>query len=169
MNIDQIITTIIETEGGYNDVPGDDGGPTNFGITLDTLSAWRKAACTAEDVRHLSATEARAIYEQEYVRGPGFDRIASEALRYTLVDYGVNSGQETAIMALQKVLGVTVDGKLGPKTEAAANLTDGRRLSLKVLANRARLLGQLITKKPIKAKFAAGWMDRVATQMEELA
>lgn len=169
MNIDQIITTIIETEGGYNDVSGDDGGPTNFGITLDTLSAWRKTECTASDVKSMTAAEARAIYEQEYIRGPGFDRIASEVLRYTLVDFGVNSSPKRAIEGLQRVLGVTVDGRLGPKTEAAANLTDGRRLALKVLANRTRLMGRLITDKPIKAKFAAGWMDRVATQVEDIA
>lgn len=169
MTTAQIITTIIETEGGYNDVEGDSGGPTNFGITLATLSAWRKTECTASDVRSMTPAEAREIYESQYIKEPGFDRIASEALRYVVVDFGVNSGPETATMALQKAIGVTVDGKFGPKTEAAANLTDGRRLALKVLAGRMRHNGRLITSKPIKAKFAAGWADRVATQVEELA
>ncbi|MDU6240386.1 MAG: glycosyl hydrolase 108 family protein, partial [Bradyrhizobium sp.] len=42
-------------EGGYTNHPADRGGPTNMGITLETLRAWRhNDALTAEDVKQLS-------------------------------------------------------------------------------------------------------------------
>lgn len=169
MTTDSLITDILEREGGFVDHPADKGKATKFGITLGTLSDYRKQSCTVEDVRQLSATEARLIYEQNYIKAPGFDRIASDALRATLVDFGVHSGPIAAIRALQKAVGVPADGMLGGQTEAAANLLDGRRLALKVLAGRARKLGRIITDDPTQAAFAAGWMDRVADQVEDLA
>lgn len=169
MTASELIDAIIEREGGYVNHVADRGGATKFGITLATLSAWRSADCTADDMKALSVAEAREIYGAEYITRPGFDRIASEALRATLVDYGVHSGPRVAIRSLQRILKVAQDGNLGPQTEQAANLTDGRRLAIKVLAGRARHLGRIITDDPKQAAFAAGWMDRVADQVEELA
>lgn len=170
MTTDDLITAILKNEGSrYTDHAADKGGPTRYGITQATLTAYRGHPVTPVDVASLTEAEARAIYEQDYIKGPGFDRIGSDALRFVLVDYAVNSGPITAIRALQRTLGVPVDGNLGPVTEQAANLKDGRRLALGVLAQRARHFGRIITDNPTQAMFAAGWMDRLARQVEELA
>lgn len=169
MTDDDLISRIIEREGGFVDHPADRGGPTRWGITLAVLSDWRKGKCDPIDVEKLSVTEAREIYRARFIVGPGFSKIGSEVLRAVLVDYAVNSGPWQAIKSLQRCLGVPVDGILGDETAQAANLKDGNRLSVRVLAQRIRLLGQIIRHDPKQAMFAEGWMNRCAEQLEGVA
>src|SRR5690606_13690489 len=67
--IDTILDEIIRREGGYVNHPADRGGPTNFGITAQTLGSWRKLGrpATAAEVQALKEPEARAIYRQQYI------------------------------------------------------------------------------------------------------
>ena len=101
--IDSILDDILRREGGYVNHPADRGGATNFGITAQTLGAWRKLgrAATAAEVQALTETEARAIYRQQYITGPGFETIAHPALLHLLVDAGVHSGPKRAVQWLQ--------------------------------------------------------------------
>lgn len=161
-----IIDGIIEAEGDFTDDPTDRGGATRWGVTQATLASWRGKPVSVEDVRNLSITEAREILQDMYVKKPGFDRIASDILRDCLVDYGVNSGPSAAVKALQRCLGLKVDGVLGPETEKAANLKPGPWLSVKVVAQRIRHLGRIVTNDPAQAKFAAGWANRIASKLE---
>ena len=64
--IDTILDEIIRREGGYVNHPADRGGPTNFGITAQTLGSWRKLGrpATTAEVRALTEAEARAVYRQ---------------------------------------------------------------------------------------------------------
>jgi len=73
-DIDAILDRIIRREGGYVNHPADRGGATNFGITAQTLGNWRKLGrpATVAEVMALTETEARAIYRQQYIAGPGF-------------------------------------------------------------------------------------------------
>lgn len=117
MTIAEIIHAIIRREGGYSDRVADKGGPTNWGITQTTLAAWRGVPVTAEDVKNLSYGEAEQIYEKRYVAPWSF--VFHLGLRTVLIDWGVTSGLDDPTKALQRYLGVTVDGALGPKTRAA--------------------------------------------------
>lgn len=89
--IEQILDDILRREGGYVNHPADRGGPTNFGITAQTLGNWRKLGrpATATEVQALTENEASAIYRQQYISGPGFDAITHPALLHLLVDAGV--------------------------------------------------------------------------------
>lgn len=119
MTEQEIIDRILEKEGGYRNVPGDNGGPTKYGITLKTLANWRLVAAeklTAQDVADLSVGEARAIYAEQYIKRPGFGIIAFEPLKVQLIDFGVNSGPARAIRWLQRVLGLEVTGWFSPTT-----------------------------------------------------
>jgi len=62
VNEDQIIAEIIQREGGFSDRTADRGGATNFGITIQTLAAWRKKPVTVDDVKKLTPAEATEIY-----------------------------------------------------------------------------------------------------------
>jgi lysozyme family protein len=166
MNTESLLDDILRREGGFVDHPADRGGPTNFGITQATLAVWRERAVSAEEVRTLSADEARAIYRELYLRGPGFDRIECDALRALLLDCAVNHGTGRAARWLQQAAGVTVDGRVGPVTLAAVNRQDGAQLYRAVLAERCRFYGRLITRDPSQAVFAAGWASRVAEFIE---
>ena len=124
--IDTILDDIMRREGGYVNHPADRGGPTNFGITAQTLGSWRKLGrpATAAEVQALTETEARAIYRQQYITDPGFEVITHPALLHLLVDAGVHSGAKRAAQWLQAALGVAADGVIGPKTRAALAATD---------------------------------------------
>lgn len=162
MNADRVIDDILRREGGYVDHPADRGGPTKYGITQATLAAWRGRAVTAVDVQALTQDEAREIYAEEYIRKPGFDRVNGERLSAFLVDSAVNHGPATAAKFLQRALGVSADGVIGPATRSALYNSDPVRIFHRALAERAKFYGRLITDDPSQAPFAAGWMNRLA-------
>lgn len=133
MSVDTIINQILAEEGSaYTDNPVDAGGPTKYGITLATLSAYRGQSCTAQDVQNLQEDEARAIYLKRYWTDPGFSAIAKidEALAEKMCDAGVNLGPNQVSTWLQRVLNVmsqggslydeiAIDGVLGQQSFAA--------------------------------------------------
>lgn len=148
---------VFAEEGGYSDTPGDSGGPTNYGITLATLSAWRGRQCTAADVRALTQAQASAIYRSDYwgaVEGdylpPGLDLMT--------FDFGVTSGPGTSAILLQRVLDVEQDGIIGPVTLAAAEC------AIDVLRSRIEALGaaQADYYRSLSSfpEFGDGWLAR---------
>ncbi|MBP2303617.1 glycoside hydrolase family 108 protein [Azospirillum picis] len=177
-----IIDTILRREGWprYTDRASDRGGPTKGGITLDTLTSWRKRPVTATDVAALDEAEVRAIYRARYIEEPGFAGITDGALRALVIDSGVNHGPARASTWLQDAVNdlagrpvLKVDGAVGPKTLAAVNAGDAAALWRSVFAQRMRFYGQLITGDARKrgrveddALNAAGWLNRLAEFME---
>jgi lysozyme family protein len=160
--IDSLITRVIQKEGGYVDHPADRGGPTNHGITLATLHAWRRAPVSAWDVQLLSEDEARAIYRANYFEKPGLDAVTDPAIQEFLFDYAVNSGPAAAVKALQTALGVTADGDFGPISRAAlGKVTNHLALFYRLKAERYELLLRFIGRDPGQAVFAAGWANRL--------
>ena len=154
-NIEKIIDLVIAAEGGDKETndPTDKGGRTKYGIAEKANpEAWADGKVTLD--------EARDIYFHKYVVQPGFDKIEDPKLQHQLVDFGVNSGPFIAVQKLQTVLGVGVDGKMGPKTLAAANSTDPRELSNKLAVARAKLLCQICVKNPSQLRFLNGWINR---------
>lgn len=119
-------------EGGYSDRPEDKGGPTNRGITLATYSGWLHRKATVDELKSMPEGEARSIYLQLFVKDTHLDLIGSEVLQEALFDWMVNSGPRIPVKALQRHLGLMVDGAIGPKTADAANLKDGVRLAQKI-------------------------------------
>jgi lysozyme family protein len=123
MSFEACIPIILQSEGGYVDNPRDPGGPTNLGITINTLSAWLGRPATIDDVENLTTDTASQIYQANYynpVHGPdvpdGVDLMAFDA--------AVNSGVGAAIKLLQTAIGVTADGHFGPITLAAVKAKD---------------------------------------------
>lgn len=126
--VDQIISGIIQAEGGYVDHPHDLGGPTKYGITEQVA---REHGYTG-DMRELSVTTAREIYINRYYVAPGFNQVArrSEALAAEMTDTGVNMGVDWPTRFLQTALAVfnrqgelypdiSIDGVMGPQTLSA--------------------------------------------------
>lgn len=146
--IDEVITAILTREGGYVDHPADKGGPTNRGITMQTLADWRGRPVTQEDVKALTESEARAIYRKNYIENPGFDKIADPRLFNLVIDCAVNHGVERARNWYSEL----------PRDATAYG---------KLLARRIRFYGQIITKNPSQAVFANGWLNRVSEFVEK--
>lgn len=176
MTTEDIITAVLRAEGWprYTDHPADRGGPTKGGITLSTLSAWRRRSCTAADVEALDEAEVRAIYRARYVEGPGYAGIRDDDLRSLVVDCCVLYGADDASPWLQQAANargarLKVDGAVGSKTFAAVNALDPAALRLHVIAARLRKMGRVITddakrwgRVQDQALNAAGWSNRLA-------
>ncbi len=165
MTLDSIIGDILIREGDYVDHPADKGGPTRWGVTLDTLSEWRGKPVDHEDVRMLSQEEAKSIYRDRYIVKPGFAELP-DPLRGLVVDCAVNHGVTRAAQWLQKAAGIAADGIIGPASQSALAVCDTNILYRKVLATRIRFFGRIVTDNPKQAVFAAGWNARAASFVE---
>lgn len=165
MEEEAIITAILAREGGFCDRAEDRGGPTNHGITRETLAWWRGHDVGRPEVESLSEAEAREIYRRLF-QAPEFEAVPAGPLRDLLSDFAVNHGPRRAVRWLQRVLGVESDGDFGPITRAALAGADPRRVYLGLCAARARIFGGMITDDPSQARFARGWANRLAGFIE---
>lgn len=166
MSVNDIIDGVIRREGGFVDREADRGSATNYGITIDTLAAWRGRLVSVDEVRALTENEARDIYRDLYITKPGFLGIENETVREFLVDCAVNHGPRRAVKLLQLAVREYPDGILGPKTRDGANRMTPAPLYRRIVAARARLYGEIITADPSQAVFAKGWMARLAEFVE---
>lgn len=150
-----------EGDGAVTNDSVDGGGRTQYGISeRANPAAWADGKVTE--------AEARVIYEQKYVIGPGFDRISDPLLRAQLVDFGVNSGSGIAIKYLQNVLDVERDAVLGPATLEALRTYVPVRTSVNnaLVAARIQMIGKLVQKNPTQLKFLGGWLSRALEFLE---
>lgn len=164
----RIIDELIRREGGYVNHPADRGGPTNYGITQKTLSAWRKRPVSAQEVKDLTEPEAREIYASMFIAEPKLDLVQDRELRELLIDCGVNHGPARAVRWLQIAVGANADGAIGPKTLAALSESRASDVYRAVVATRAVFYGRLIESDRSQAAFAAGWMKRLAEFIERI-
>lgn len=163
----QIIDELIRREGSvYTNRAADKGGPTKYGITLETLREERGGWASAADVANLTENEARGIYRERYIRRPGFDRIPDPRLRELLIDFGVNSGPKRAALALQVAVGgVATDGRIGPETLAKLATLDPARVYASVLRARVKFYVEIALADPEVKRFRA---SHPRTQLENL-
>lgn len=108
---DRCIRAVLSEEGGLSNHPQDPGGLPRFGIS--------SRAYPHLDIRALTMDAAIAIYRRDYwnpIRGMDLP----PALALLVFDSAVNQGVGTAARLLQKAVGVTEDGNIGPVTLRAA-------------------------------------------------
>ena len=160
------IDELIEREGSFSNDPADHGGPTKFGITLGTLSRWRKHQVTAADIEALTKEEARAIYEAEFLRGPRIDLIPHQHLQDLVLDIAVMSSPGRAITLLQECLhdehgqALLADGVIGPNTLRALWEHEPEILVTKLVRRRVIQLTDLVQHDVTQLKWLEGWVTR---------
>lgn len=177
MTIDKIIDDILKREGWpqYTNRSNDKGGPTKGGITLATLSSWRKRECTPMDVKFLELDEAKEIYETSYISKTGYGGIKDGKLMTLMVDCAVLHGALRATRWLQEAVGVKQDGICGIMTLAAVAKADTIKTYDLVCASRIEFIGEIITASYTMRKsgrtaqdqseFAKGWLKRATSFM----
>lgn len=139
----KIIDDLIRREGGFVDNPDDRGGPTNFGITQNTLSDWRGYKVTRDEVKNLTEAEARQIYNSRYV--DVFSKYKYHPRLFELlVDSGVQHGVARVAGWLKEI-----------------NLVNPEAIYREVFIRRLKLYGRLIARGRNQAQFAEGWMNRM--------
>ena len=145
------------SEGGNDDDPRDPGGRTSRGITQNEWNNWRAShPGLPADVWQAPQEQVEAIYWLNYWNALACDQLPA-GVDYCVFDYGVNSGNSRAAVALQQFVGTTVDGEIGPLTIAAAAKADPASLVGKICDQRLAFLKGLGTWRT----FGNGWTRRV--------
>jgi lysozyme family protein len=156
-NFDASMRQILKHEGGYVDHPRDPGGATNLGITIGTLSEFRRRKVTKAEVKALTVTEAIDIYRSRYAGVIQYDSLPS-GLDHVTLDPAINSGPSRGAKWLQKALGVKADGQIGKETLTKARSTNVPKTIQAACAARMGFLRGLKT----WGTFGKGWSRRVA-------
>ena len=116
-NYDKCLETILHHEGGYVNHPKDPGGETNLGVTKRVYEEWGGT----KDMKDLTVEDVAPIYKKNY-----WDRVKGDdlpnGLDLCIFDFAVNAGPGRAAKMIQKMIGVTVDGGIGPNTLRALGL-----------------------------------------------
>jgi lysozyme family protein len=118
-SFDTAMKFVLQWEAGYSNHPADQGGETNRGITSAVYMAYRsKRGLPGRSVRLISDLEVREIYRVQYWDAVGTSLLPPK-LALCHFDWAVNSGTNRAIKTLQRLVGVSADGTLGPLTKQA--------------------------------------------------
>lgn len=162
----EALKVVLVHEGGYSNDPADAGGPTNLGLTLDDWRSFYGKSGTLDDIKSLTPEVAGEIYKKLYWVPMGLDQIGSVFLAVVLFDQGVLSGSVGAISRLQTVLGVSIDGEIGPETLGAIKRTDDKKLAFDFLRVCLHHYLAIVEKNKSQLVFIDGWCDRVMSLID---
>lgn len=164
MSFAKALPVILKSEGGFVDHRLDKGHATNKGITTAVYNAWRKSqGQPPRSVKDIGDVEVEAIYRSKY-----WDEARCDDLPWPVslihFDSSVQHGVTRANKLLQKVLGVTPDGIIGPRTIEAAKDRSG----IPTAYQWARLdyYARIVQANPSQSVFIVGWVARVKHLME---
>lgn len=150
---DNFFDRLMKHEGGYVNHPRDPGGETMWGVTKRVAVAHGYHG----PMRQLPKATAQKIADKSYwqaIHGVELPR----AIAWQVVDAAYNHGNRNAVKFLQRAIGVSDDGIIGPKTLAAVKCMDQNDIVFKFNAERL----EFYTKLGTWATFGRGWTRRIA-------
>ena len=165
-NVKQLAPFILKWEGGFVNDPADLGGATNMGVTI---GAWKSCGYDKDGDGDIDVDDLRLLTREDVVNRvlkPHYwdrwkaDDIKSQSVANILVDWVWASGAH-GIKIPQRLLGVSVDGIVGPKTLAAVNARNPRELFDMIKIARFDFIEDICRKRPANNKFKRGWMNRI--------
>lgn len=159
-NFDQCLKQVLHHEGGYVNHPSDPGGRTNLGVTQAVYEDWVGYKVTETVMRKLTVAHVKTLYKVKYwdvVKGDDLPL----GLDLCVFDFAVNAGPNRAARYLQKLVGSTTDGQIGPHTLSLVKQyvrEKGRPEAIMVYQDMRREYYKLLKTYPT---FGKGWMRRV--------
>ncbi len=152
---------VLKREGGFVDDPLDRGGATNFGITQVAYDKYRNSlTLPIRSVKFITPEEVAAIYEEEY-----WTPMLPAPLSLCVFDAAVQHGTGRARKWLQRCVGQSEDGAIGPATrlalDAAAATKSVPDLEFTYTAIRDKFYEDIIAHDPSQERFRHGWENRM--------
>ncbi len=157
---DVAFVKIIKTEGGYVNHHADHGGPTNYGITQETLSEYLGHPATIDEVKDLTLGTAKAIYKANYWDRLSLSEVDNLNLCLAFFDQAVNRGARRVAEQIQKLVNVKMDSVIGPVTIKAINAENPKKLLLNFVKDIQKSYIRIVKNDPSQIVFLEGWMNR---------
>lgn len=161
---------ILPNEGGYANVTADKGGETYAGIARNFHPNWQGWVYIDAQKKRAPIPHNQKFPDIQYLvddfylqwwNRNRFGEFKSQELADFMFDFNVHSST-TAIKILQRLVGVTADGVIGPATIAAVNKADQVKLYAQLKEEREKLFHSLVQKDPSQQKFLTGWLARLS-------
>jgi lysozyme family protein len=149
---------ILSWEGGFVCDPYDRGGATNKGVTIGTFRSVYGRGMSVSDLKRMTDAQWMHIFKVYYWDRWRADDIRDQSVANILVDWMWLSGT-TSVKKVQRLLKVSVDGVVGPKTIAAVNGSDAKTLFNRIKAVRTEYINAIATGR--QARYRKGWMRRL--------
>lgn len=155
-NFQVFFDRLMKHEGGYVNHPRDPGGETMWGVTKRVAQAHGYHGA----MRDLPKATAQKIAHKSYWQAIHGDELP-RAVAWQVVDAAYNHGNRNAVKFLQRAVGSSADGIIGPRTIAAVKAMDQNDIVLKFNAERL----EFYTKLGTWLTFGRGWARRIATNL----
>ena len=170
---------LIRVEGTFFTVTQyDAGGATKFGVTYDVYKAWCNGGIvevlpcdkdgngkiTTNDLRLTVLQDVKPIYKTQYWDVCKADLIDNQAVAELFADMIVHCGvgyDRQHIKAMQRIVRVNQDGKIGPKTLQAINQGNSQKIYNDLVKYRKSFYKKLTLKKRSQKRFLKGWYKRL--------
>ena len=183
------IAKTLEYEGGFVNDAADSGGATMGGLSLPYLIGIGDADHNGtldfdldkdgdvdpEDVKLVTREMVVEHFRKSFCEALSLDKLASLRVRWKILDLAVNCGRGSAVQFAQRIVGVKVDGVMGPGTVAAINAwTNGGAKEFALLVGlsdqQMKRYIDAVWSRPEKLKFLhGGWYRRCVDRGEGLA
>ena len=164
-NWDKSFDMVIAHEGGFtnderdpgNKLPDGRKGSTMLGCTQANWEKYIGHQVTQDDMKALKKDDVKPLYKRDY-----WDAVKGDSLPagvdYACFDFAINAGPSAARKMIQKALGVTADGAIGPATMKAIQEADALDLLEKFSHSKEAFYKSL----PTFGTYGKGWLKRVA-------
>lgn len=166
----QMVPFILKWEGGlsknkndfYAQYPVDSSGyHTNKGVAWKVFSGiYGNTAESKKRWYAMTPQDWSVFYKKNYWDKIGGDNIKSQRIANVLVNWAWGSGLSIPSKAVQRIVGVTPDGIIGPGTIKAINEGNEAQIFAKLQRANIDFFNNLVSK-PEYAPFKKGWFNRL--------
>jgi lysozyme family protein len=154
-NFEEALKFVLHHEGLWADDPRDPGGATMKGVTIAVYREYMGRDVTKDELKNIPDKHLFDLYKTRY-----WDKAKCDDLKpgvdLSVFDLAVNGGVGRAAKLLQRSVGATEDGAIGPKTMALINEVSAKDLVIRFAEERRKFY------KGLKAfeHFGRGWLRR---------
>lgn len=154
-SFEEALKFVLHHEGGWSDDPRDPGGATMKGVTIGVYKEYLGRDVSKDELKNIPQEHLLNIYKTRYWDKAKCDELKA-GVDLSVFDLAVNGGTGRAAKILQRCVGATEDGVIGPKTMALVNSIPAKELIILFAEERRNFY------KGLKAfeHFGRGWLRR---------